>query len=179
MRPKFGFHLVLTSFNLEFSSFWISRLFDLGDLSVLENGSLKYFENCLKSMQTFQRLMGGMNRWGRLHLNQIRSAVRSEWQQKFHSLSEAFRDTVYMSMVVIFSKAWVVTDFACTYVPTEYSFIFVATWASNNYHTQTVTCLVYYHPITYTDKQICRQFLLVSNTFQNFPLWENRIAYFK
>jgi hypothetical protein len=37
-------------------------LFDLGDLSVLENGSLKYFENGLKSMQTFQRLMGGMNR---------------------------------------------------------------------------------------------------------------------
>ena len=28
-------------------------------------------------MQTFQRLMGGMNCWGRLHLNQIRSAVRS------------------------------------------------------------------------------------------------------
>ena len=62
LRPNFGFHLVLTSFHLEFSSFWISRLFDLGDLSVLKNGSLKYFENGLKSMQTFQRLMGGMNR---------------------------------------------------------------------------------------------------------------------
>ena len=62
LRPNFGFHLVLTSFHLEFSSFWISRLFDLGDLSVLENGSLKYFENGLKSMQIFQRLMGGMNR---------------------------------------------------------------------------------------------------------------------
>ena len=76
-RPKFGFHLVLTSFHLEFLSFWISRFFDLGDLSVLENGSLKYFENGLKSMQTFQRFMGGMNRWGRSHLNQILSAVSS------------------------------------------------------------------------------------------------------
>ena len=61
-RPNFEFHLVFTSFHLEFLSFWISRLFDLGDLSVLENGSLKYFENGLKSMQIFQRLMGGMNR---------------------------------------------------------------------------------------------------------------------
>ena len=61
-RPNFGFHLVLTSFHLEFSSFWISRLFDLGDLSVLENGTRKHFENGLKSMQIFQRLMGGMNR---------------------------------------------------------------------------------------------------------------------
>ena len=53
---------VLTHFHLEFSLFWISRLFDLGDLSGLKNGSLKYFENGLKSMQIFQRLMGGMNR---------------------------------------------------------------------------------------------------------------------
>ena len=75
--PNFGFHLVLTSFHLEFLSFWISRLFDLSDLSVLKNGSLKYFENGLESMQTFQRLMGGMNRRQRSHLNQIRSAVRS------------------------------------------------------------------------------------------------------
>ena len=62
LRPNFGFHLVLTSFHLEFSSFWISRLFDLGDLSVLENGTRKHFENGLKSMQIFQRLIGGMNR---------------------------------------------------------------------------------------------------------------------
>ena len=78
LRPNFGFHLVLTSFHLEFSSFWISRLFDLGDLSVLENGSLKYFENGLKSMQIFQRLMGGMNRRERSHLNQMSSAVTSD-----------------------------------------------------------------------------------------------------
>ena len=62
LRANFGFHLFSTSFHLEFSSFWISRLLDLSDLSVLENGSLKYFENGIKSMQTFQRLMGGMNR---------------------------------------------------------------------------------------------------------------------
>ena len=61
LRPKFGFHLVLTSFHLEFSLFWISRLFDLGNLSVLENGTQKHIENGLKSIQIFQRLMGGMN----------------------------------------------------------------------------------------------------------------------
>ena len=33
LRPNFGFHLVFTSFHLEFSLFWVSRLFDLGDLS--------------------------------------------------------------------------------------------------------------------------------------------------
>ena len=37
-RPNFGFHLVLTSFHLEFSLFWISRLFDLGDLRDLGKG---------------------------------------------------------------------------------------------------------------------------------------------
>jgi hypothetical protein len=62
LRPNFGFHLVLTSFHLEFSSFWISRLFDLGDHNGLKNGKCKCFENGLKSMQIFQRLMGGMNR---------------------------------------------------------------------------------------------------------------------
>jgi hypothetical protein len=61
LRPNFGFHLVLTSFHLEFSSFWVSRLFDLGDLSDLRNGTRKYFENSLKSKHLFQRLMGAMN----------------------------------------------------------------------------------------------------------------------
>ena len=61
MRPNFGFHLVLTSFYLEFLSYWILRLFYLGDLSVLKNGTRKHFENGLKSMQIFQRIMGGMN----------------------------------------------------------------------------------------------------------------------
>ena len=56
---------------------WISRLFDLGDLSVLKNGTQKYFENSLKLMQIFQRLRGGMNRRERSHLNQMSSAVRS------------------------------------------------------------------------------------------------------
>ena len=54
---------VLTSFHLEFSSFWISRLFDLNDLSVLKNGTRKHFENGPKSIQIFQRVMEGMNRW--------------------------------------------------------------------------------------------------------------------
>jgi hypothetical protein len=32
------------------------------NLNGLKNGTPKYFENGLKSMQIFQRLMGGMNR---------------------------------------------------------------------------------------------------------------------
>ena len=55
-------------------------------VKVLENGSLKYFENGLKSMQSFQRLMGGMNGWGRSHLNQIRSAVRSALENQDSTL---------------------------------------------------------------------------------------------
>ena len=35
LRPNFGFHLAFTSFHLEFLSFWVSRLFDLGDLRIL------------------------------------------------------------------------------------------------------------------------------------------------
>ena len=41
--------------------FWILRLFDLGDLSNLRNGTRKYFENSLKLMHLFQRLMWAMN----------------------------------------------------------------------------------------------------------------------
>ena len=44
-RPNFGFHLVFTSFHLEFSSFWISRSFDLGDLGVLRMGPVNVFKN--------------------------------------------------------------------------------------------------------------------------------------
>ena len=80
LRPNFGLHIVKTRFHLEFSSFWIARLFDLGSL---KNGISKYFDNGLKSMQIFQRLMEGMNRRYSSHLNQMSSAVRSEeWGQK-------------------------------------------------------------------------------------------------
>ena len=61
LRPTSGFHLVLTSFHLEFSLFWGFRLFDLGDLSDLRNSTRKYFENSHKSMHLFQRLIGAMN----------------------------------------------------------------------------------------------------------------------
>ena len=61
LRPNLGFHLALTSFHLEFLSFWVLRKFDLGNLRGIRNGTDKYFENRLKSMQLFQRLMGAMN----------------------------------------------------------------------------------------------------------------------
>ena len=35
LRPKFGFHLFLMSFHLEFSPIWVSRSFDLSDLGDL------------------------------------------------------------------------------------------------------------------------------------------------
>ena len=37
LGPNFGFHLVVTSFYLEFSLFWILRSFDLGDLGDLSD----------------------------------------------------------------------------------------------------------------------------------------------
>ena len=45
LRPNFGFHLVLTSFDLEFSLFWVSRSFDLSDLGDLRRGSVNFFKN--------------------------------------------------------------------------------------------------------------------------------------
>jgi hypothetical protein len=44
---------------------------------------LKHFENGLKSMQIFQRLMEGMNHRERLYLNQMSSAVRSDLLVQF------------------------------------------------------------------------------------------------
>jgi hypothetical protein len=49
------------------------------DLNGLKNGTRKNFENSLKSMQTFQILMGGMNFRKRSQKNQISSAVRSDY----------------------------------------------------------------------------------------------------
>ena len=62
LRPNFGFRLILTSFHLEFSSFWILRLFDLSDLHDLKNGPSLHIKNGLKSMQIFKILMAGVNR---------------------------------------------------------------------------------------------------------------------
>ena len=39
LRPNFGLHLVFTSFHLEFSSLWVLRSSDLGDLGVLRMGT--------------------------------------------------------------------------------------------------------------------------------------------
>ena len=85
------------------------KLFDLGDLRVLKNGTRKHFENDLKSMQIFQRLMGGMDRWGRSHLNQISSAVRSDSSKvlsldSFNSL-ESLKRRACNKMVCIWGYA--------------------------------------------------------------------------
>ena len=60
-RPKFGFHLVFTSFHLEFSPFWISRLFDLGDLSDLGKGYWIFFKNYIFEISTFQQKWWAMS----------------------------------------------------------------------------------------------------------------------
>ena len=44
-RPNFGFHLVLTGFDLEFSLFWVSRSFDLSDLGDLRRGPVNFLKN--------------------------------------------------------------------------------------------------------------------------------------
>jgi hypothetical protein len=54
LRPNFGFHLVFTSFHLEFSSFWVLRLFDFGDLGDLRRGSGNFFKNYIFEIIAFQ-----------------------------------------------------------------------------------------------------------------------------
>ena len=47
-RPNFGFHLFLVSFGLEISSFWVSRLFvlgDIGDIGDLKKSPVNVFKN--------------------------------------------------------------------------------------------------------------------------------------
>ena len=61
LRPNFGFHLVLTNFHLEFSSFWIWRLFDLGNLSVLRRSPGNFFKNNIFKISAFQRKRWGMS----------------------------------------------------------------------------------------------------------------------
>ena len=53
-RPNFGFHLVSTSFDLEFFSFWNLRSFDLSNLGVLRIGSVNFFK-FLKSVHSKEK----------------------------------------------------------------------------------------------------------------------------
>ena len=62
LRPNFGFHLVFTSFRIEFSSFWVSWLFDLGDLGDLRRGSGNFFKNYIFEISAFQGKRWGMSR---------------------------------------------------------------------------------------------------------------------
>ena len=45
LRLNFGFHLFFASFHLEFSSLWVSRSFDLGDLSNFRNSRAEDFHS--------------------------------------------------------------------------------------------------------------------------------------
>ena len=64
-RPNFGFHLVFTSFHLEFSAFWISRSFDLGDLGILGMGPVNVFKNYIFEISAFQGKRWGMSQLSR------------------------------------------------------------------------------------------------------------------
>ena len=66
-RPNFGFHLVVSSFHLEFLSFWVSRSFDLGDLGVLRMGSGDFFKNYIFEISTFQGKRWGMSQLSSQH----------------------------------------------------------------------------------------------------------------
>ena len=44
-RPNFGFYLFLMSFHIEFSLFWVLRLFDLGDLGDLRRPRVEDFNS--------------------------------------------------------------------------------------------------------------------------------------
>ena len=55
-RPNFGYHLVLTGFDLEFSSFWVTRSFDLSNLGNLRGGPVNFFKNyVLKSVNQAEK----------------------------------------------------------------------------------------------------------------------------
>jgi hypothetical protein len=69
LRPNFGFHLVLKSFHLEFSSFWISRSFDLGDLGVLRMGPGNFFKNYIFEISAFQGKRWGMSQLSSQHFH--------------------------------------------------------------------------------------------------------------
>ena len=58
---NFGFHLILRSFHLEFSLFWVSRSFDLGDLGDLRRSSGNFFKNYIFEISGFQQKRWGMS----------------------------------------------------------------------------------------------------------------------
>ena len=59
--PNFEFHLFLMAFHLEFSLFWVSRLFDLSNLGDLRRGSGNFFKNYIFEISAFQRKRWGMS----------------------------------------------------------------------------------------------------------------------
>ena len=64
-RPNFGFHLVLTGFDLEFSLFWVSRSFDLSNLGDLRRGPVNFFKNYIFEISAFQWKRWGMSQLSR------------------------------------------------------------------------------------------------------------------
>ena len=56
LRSNFGFYLVFEvfDFHLEYWSFWVSRLFDLGDHRVLRMGSGIFFKNYIFEISAFK-----------------------------------------------------------------------------------------------------------------------------
>ena len=77
-------------------------------------------------MQTFQRIMGGMNPRQRSHRNQIRSAVRSDMSWNFVRVHEIFFQTCFIPKKKYFfgrcqyqnKKKNLPTDSTSTIVPT-------------------------------------------------------------
>ena len=65
-RPNFRFHLVFKGFHLEFSSFWISRSFDLG---VLRMGPVNVFKNYIFEISAFKGKKWGMSQLSRKHFH--------------------------------------------------------------------------------------------------------------
>ena len=68
-RKNFGFHLFLMSFHLEFSPFWVSRLFDLSDLGDLRRGPVNVFKNYIFEISAFKGERWGMFRLSRKHFH--------------------------------------------------------------------------------------------------------------
>jgi hypothetical protein len=68
-RPNFGFCLFIMGFHLEFSLFWVSRSFDLSNLSDLKRGSGNFFKNYIFEISAFQQKIWVTASWSKISLN--------------------------------------------------------------------------------------------------------------
>ena len=88
LRPNFGFHLVFTSFHLEFLLFWVLRSFDLFNLGDLRMGSGNFFKSYI-----FENSALSWEKWAIVRL----------CSQNFHLICPQRRDVKFKN---VFSRRY-------------------------------------------------------------------------